>query len=274
MTSSIGIGHSNLIDSSTLSGGGWASGFSLANLQGFYGRSLASVARSESTDAADTIIDMDHGSARTAQLLWIPAHNLSSSATIVLERGTTPGGTDVYAGDELPAWPFVPLDGVYSGRHFGVGVVMPAANAARYTRVRIFNTTNPGGFIQVSRPFIGPLFLPAISPVKLDADWMPSLSTVERIQSGADWVDSRPPLRRASIVFGALTYDEGSQLHEIVRLHETSREVVYLAHRNDRARMQQYSFLALLRELSRLDYPFWQHNGIALGFDQRGGAPL
>ena len=274
MASSIGIGHSNLTDSATLSGGDWASGYPLTNLQGAVGRALSSVARSESAAASDTIIDIDHGSARTAQLLWIPAHNLSSSATVVLERGTTPGGTDVYAGDELPAWPFAPLDGVYSGRHFGVGVVMPSANAARYTRVRIINSTNPAGYVQLSRIFIGPAFFPAISPTKLDADWMPSLSTVERTEDGADWVSKRQPLRRANVVFSALSYDEGSTLHEIVRLHETTGEIVYIAHRNDRARMQQYSFLGLLRELSRLDYPFWQHNGIALGFDQRGGAPL
>lgn len=270
MASSIGIGHSNLIDDATLStpGDPWSN---LAYLQN---RALSLVARSASADAADTIIDIDLGSARTLQVLWFTAHNLSSSATFVIECGTTLGGTDVYAGNEMPAWPFTPLNGVYSGRHFGFGLVMPAANSARWTRLRIINSTNPAGYFQLGRIFIGPAFFPAISPTKLDADWMPSLSTVERTEYGADSVDPRSPLRRAAVTFPALTEDEGSELHEIVRLHETTGEVVYIADRNDRARMQQYGFLAMFRELSKLEYPFYRHNGIALSFDERGGAPL
>jgi hypothetical protein len=270
MTSSIGIAHSNLIDDATLS----TTGDPWSNLTYLQNRALSLVARSASADAADTIIDIDHGSAETAQVLWMTAHNLSSSATFVIERGTTPGGTDVYAGNEMPAWPFTPLNGVYSGRHFGFGDVMASANSARYTRLRVLNSTNPAGYVQMGRPFIGPAFFPAISPTKLDADWMPSLSTIERTEFGADWVDPRSPKRRAGIVFGALTYEEGSELHEIQRLHDTTGEVVYIAHRTDRARMQQFGFLGLFRELTVMQYPFHRHNGIALGFEERGGAPL
>lgn len=270
MASTIGIGYSNLIDSATLS----APGAAWSNLAYLQNRALSLVATSASADAADTIIDIDHGSARTAQVVWITGHNLSSSATFVIERGTTLGGTDVYAGNELPAWAFTPLNGVYSGRRYGFGDVMASANSARYTRVRILNSTNPAGSVWLSRPFIGPMFLPAISPTKLDADWQPSFSVVERTEFGADLVDSRPPLRRAGIVFGALTYDEGDQLHEIKGLHETTGEVVYVAHRHDRARMQRYGFLATFQALNKLEYPFHKHNGIALGFDERGGAPL
>lgn len=268
MTSSIGIGHSNLIDDATLSGPGdqW---LSLAYLQD---RALSLMARSASADVADTIIDIDHGSAQAAQVFWFTAHNLSSSATFVIERGTTLGGTDVYAGNEMPAWPFTPR--VYSGRHFGFGDVLAAENSARWTRLRILNSTNPAGYVQFARPHIGPAFFPAISPTELDADWMPSFGVMERTEFGADWVDPRPPLRRANAVFGALTYDEGSELHEIKRLHETTGEVVYIAHRTDRARMQQYGFLATFQTLSKLKYPFHKHNGIALSFDERGGAPL
>ena len=83
-----------------------------------------------------------HGSAKTAQVLFIPAHNLSSAATIRLERGTTLGGADVYAGADLPAWPFTPLDNVYTGRHFGVCIITAAATSARYTRIRIKDAGN------------------------------------------------------------------------------------------------------------------------------------
>lgn len=270
MTSPIGIGYNSRTNSATLTGGAPASGYPLANLQN---RALSMVWRSDSADAADSIIDWNHGSAVSAQVLWVHGHNLSSSATFVLERGTTQGSTDVYAGEELPVWSFAPLDGIYSGRHFGFGLVMPSANSAAWSRLRIINTTNPDGYAQISSAFLGPGFFPGWPPTKLEDDWMPSFSTVERLNNGADWVSKRRPLRAVSLVFGALTYEEGSDLKEIVRIHDTSTEVVYIADRNDRARQQQDSFLGLIKELSKLEYPFWQHNGVALGFEERGGAP-
>lgn len=270
MTSPIGLGYGNLTYSATLAGGNWASSYPRTQLQV---RALSQVARSASTDAADTILDWDHGSAKAAQVLWVHGHNLSSSATFVVERGTTQGATDVYAGAELSAWPFTPLDGIYSGRHFGFGLVMDSSNSARWTRLRIINTTNPDGYVQLSSAFVGPAFFPEWPPTKLEDDWMPSFSTVERLNNGTDWVSKRRPLRSPGLVFGALTYDEGSTLKEILRIHDTATEVVYIGHTTDRSRQQRDSFLGLFKELSKLEYPFWRHNGIALGFEERGGAP-
>lgn len=274
MSTAICFAHSNLIDTSNLSGGSWSGSYSLDRLNtAIVGRALGmSIARTTDAAEASSIIDMDHGSAKAAQVLFIPAHNLTSAATIRLERGTTEGGNDVYAGTDLPAWPFTPLDNVYNGRHFGLTIVTPEATTARYTRIRIKDAANPAGYVQVVRPFIGQLFAPEYGPTKLTHDWM-SLSTVDRTEGGADWIYRRAPLRAANLVYSALSTTEASQLHEIIRLHDTTSEVVYIAERNDRAFQQQYGFLALLRELSTLEYPWWTFQGIALGFDQRGGAP-
>lgn len=274
MSTAICFAHSNLIDTSNLSGGSWTVSYPLTRLNAaISGRALGmSIARSSSAAEADTIIDMDHGSAKAAQVLFIPAHNLSSAATVRLERGTTAGGTDVYAGDDLPAWPFTPLDNVYNGRHFGVTIVTPVATTARYTRIRIKDAGNAAGYVQVIRPFLGQLFAPEHGPTKLTHDWI-SLSAVDRTEGGADWIYRRAPLRAANLVYGGLSQAESSQLHEILRLHDTTAEVVYVAERHDRAFQQQYGFLGLLRELSTLEYPWWTFQGIALGFDQRGGAP-
>lgn len=270
MTSHIGIGYNSLTGSATLGGGDWAGAYPLTNLQQ---RALSMVARSSSTDAADTIVDWDFGTAKPGQVLWVQGHNCSSSATFVFEAGPTQGSTSVYAGDELPVWSFTPLDGIYSGRNFGFGLVLPSEISARWVRLRIINTTNPDGYVQLSSAFYGQGFFPEWPPTKLESDWMPSFSTVERLNNGTDWVSKRRPLRAASLVYGALTYEEGSDLKDIVRIHDTATEVVYIADRNDRARQQQDSFLGLFKELSKLEYPFWQHNGVALGLEERGGAP-
>lgn len=273
MASSIGIGHSNYLDSATLSALGAAWAPALINVQGFNGRALNMVARSATAAAANTGFDADLGAAKPVQVLCIPAHNLTAAATIRLQGGTTLGGAGVYDSGSLPVWAFTPLDG-YPGYHFGAWVVLPAPLSARYWRVSIVDEDNPDDYVQISRPFIGPMFVPAITPVKLTGGWMPSFSTVERTEIGADLVANRPPLRAPAIVFGALTFDEGNLLSEIQRTHNTAVEVLFVAHRWDRARLQQHGCMALMRELSELEYPRWKHNGIALGFQQRGGAPL
>jgi hypothetical protein len=262
------IGYSNRIDDATLTGGSWG-GYPLTYLQN---RSLTFVARSSNADESATIVDIDMGSATTDQVLWVHGHNLSSAAEFVVERGTTQGGTDVYAGEQLPVWSFTPINGIYSGRYFGFGLVMPTANSAQWTRLRILNATNPSGYVQISRIFLGPLFSPEYGPTELSDEWI-NHSNVERITGGADWVSKRPPRRSRRFVFGALTYEEGRTIKKIQRLHDTASEVVYIADRFDREQMQRNSFLGLFSELGALDYPFWQHNGIAISIDERGGAP-
>jgi hypothetical protein len=273
MTSSIGFAHSNRLDDATLSGGTWESAHPLAAMQGDYA-SLATVARSESAAAVDSTFDMAFDAPVTGRVFFIPAHNVTSAGTIRVRAGTTLGDDDAGDSGVLPAWPFTPLEGDFDGSHFGIFVVFPAEITAQYLRVNISDPTNPDGFIQISRPFWGPMFLPAISPTKLDDDWMPSFSVVERTQTGTPWIAEVPPKRAVGLSFDALTFPEASQLHEIVRTHNTARELVYVPHRSDRAAMQQYGFLALLRSLGAFRYAFWKHKGIAIGFDEYGGAPI
>lgn len=270
MSATIALGYGNLNESSTFSGGDW----SREPEDYLHEWSLAQYAEATTNDAADTLFDMDHGSAKAAQVLVIPAHNLTSAATIQVTRGTTSGGAEVYDSTELAAWPFTPLDGNHNGAAFAIVVVFAAANTARYTRVAIDDSARDAGTkVRISRPFIGPLFVPWINPVELADDWMPSLSTVDRTESGADWVHKRAPLRRQALVYQGLTIAEGAVLKEIVRLHDTASEVVYVPSLTDRERQQRDGFVGLLQQLPRLQYPFWRHAGVALGIDQRGGAP-
>jgi hypothetical protein len=273
MASSIGIGYSNRLDDATLSGGAWRVGFPLAAMQGVYA-SLASVARSVTAAAADSTFDMSFAAPVTGRVFLIPASNIGSAGTIRVQAGTTLGASDAADSGVLSARPFTPQVGGYAGHHYGIFVVFPAEITAQYIRVSISDTSNPAGYIQISRPFWGPMFVPAISPTKLDDDWMPSLSVVERTQTGTPWIDEVPPLRAATLNFAALTYAEASLLHEIQFTHTTARELVYVPHRFNRAALQQYGFLALQKALGKFDYAFWQHKGITLALEEYGGAPL
>lgn len=259
--------YGNLVDSATLSGGSWEVAHPLTQLQE---RELAAYAKSSTSSPSDTTIIIDHGSAVSAQCFGIFAHNIEdAAATIVVNRGTTSGGADVYSGDTLSCWPFTPMSSGYDGSTFGIIVVSAGPTTARYTTIGI----STSAVVRIGRLFVGSVFSAGIGVTRRTDDWLADFSSVDRTESGADWVTSRPRLRSPSIEFGAMTRTEASLLHEIIRTHGTTSEVVFLGDTESRSDMQQHGCLAMMRRLSPLEYPFWNHNSIALGFDERGGAP-
>lgn len=268
MTATRGFAYRNLIDAATLSGGDWDA---LTRLQSGH---LWKPATSVNATEAKTRIDIDFTSAILPRLVWFPAHNLNSAGTIQITRGTSPGASDVSDSGELTAWPFTPPLGVYDGRVFGIPVFIPAnAGSARYMRIQLRNTTNPAGSLWVSRPMISAdLFLPEWNPVSLDRDWQ-NYGSVRRTVTGVDWSTTRAPLRKAGLVYHAMTDTEQMLFSEIQRTHGITSEVVYLESTEDRAAQQARGFLALMRELGRTEYPYWRYPGFAVGFDERGGAP-
>lgn len=253
--------YGNLTDSSTLSGGSWSP--ALSNLQS---RELAAYAESATNLAT---IDIDHGTAKAAQVFGLFAHNnVDTSSTITVTRGATSGGSDIYAGSALSCWPFTPTD--YAGSQFGIIVVAPQSTTARYTRIVVSMTS---GTLRVGRLFVGPMVANARNVVGLANDWMQDFSQVDRTEAGADWATARPRLRHAVLEFAALSAAEASTLHEIQRTHGTTGEVVYLPDIDDRAHTQQYGFLGLMRALSKLEYVTRDLSAIAIAIDERGGAP-
>ncbi len=263
----IAFAYNNLVDAATLSGGSWAVAHPLSELQE---RELAAYALSSTSSSADTTIIFDHGTAKSAQCFGIFAHNIvDPTATITVTRGTTSGDDDVYAGSAMTCWPFSPLNSDYDGAFFPIIVVTPQATTAQFTQIVI----STSAVVRIGRIFIGSVFATEIGVTKRTDDWMPDFSTVDRTESGADWVASRPRLRHPVIEYGALTRTEASLLAEIQRTHGVTGEVVYLPETNDRSQTQQFGCLAMMRQLSALEAPFWKHNSVSIGFDERGGAP-
>lgn len=260
------IGHSNLVDAAALSGSGWSTAHPITALQS---SDLADYAETTSTTA--TII-IDHGAAQAAQVFALIAHNgVGAGATITVTRGTTSEGSDVYAGETLACWPFSPLGADRDGAHFGIFVVAATETSARYTKLVVTGDA----VMRFGRLFVGQLFVPTWNPNygATSDGWMPPNSAVDRLQNGADRSWSRRELRNAAFDIAAMQSAQASLLHEIVRTHGTTGEVVYVRSTTDRAAQQQYGFLGLLRTLSALESPFFNHRSAAISIDERGGAP-
>ena len=263
----IGIGYGNLVDSATITGGGWHASYPVSKVQN---RDLADYAQTTGTTA--TFI-FDFGVTATMQAFALTAHTATAGTeTITVTAGTTSEGTDVHNGSALDCWPFSPLGGDRDGGHFGIWVVLPAAISARYAKMVVSGIAT----MRFGRAVICPLFLPTHNPAygKIADDWQDSASTVDRMRGGSVqfWRRGRP-LRSAPFEYSALPPTEASLWSEIVRTHDVTQELVWVRHTQDRAMQQQRGFVGTMRRLSGLENPFFGHQSAAIALDEIGGAP-
>ena len=266
------IAHSNLVDDASLSGGSWNSTWNLEKLKK---RELALYALSASGAAADCTILFDHTTSESARFYGIFGHSCNNtSITIRIRRSDlTPTGSEIYDSGVLPCWAFVPMRGYTgAGAHFGIFVMDTVHTSARYTSIVI--DASAYGAIRIGRPFIGPVFEPTYNPSygRANDGWMEPNSRIVRAESGTDWPTKRREMRSVAYDMSFLSPSEASQFHEIQRLHSIVDEVVHIPNTTDRAIMQQYGFLGVMKKLSALEHPFYNHRAIAVAIDERGGA--
>ena len=247
----------DLVPAGTMSGGSWS--LPLTNLQT---TELASVARSTTDATADTKIRIDHGSAVTARVVWLAAHNLSSAATWRVLRGTTAGGSDVYSGTLANAWRITPP--TYDGTVYGACLVMPTANSARYTTIEIEDTANPDGYVQAGQLLIGDVLTFTHGPSVGLQHGIRDLSTITEAESGASWVTERRKQRGVSFVLDGIEDTEADSLQDL-RMHiGTHGQAVYLPSLTDAVQTQRYGFLGRMSELSAIDYPYYRYRSLPL----------
>ena len=247
----------DLVPSATLSGGAWA--LPLTNLMT---SELAAVARSTSAATADTKIRLDHGSAQTARVIWLAAHNLTSAATWRVLRGTTSGGSDVYAGTLAPVWRIAPP--VVDGTVYGACIVMPLANSARYTTIEIEDAANPAGYVQAGQLLIGDVLSFRLGPSVGLQHAVRDLSTVVESEGGTTWPTQRRKLRSVSLLLEALEDADLTPLHDLQMTIGTHGQAIYLPSLADPVQTQRYGFLGRLQELSAIDYPYHRHRSLPM----------
>lgn len=247
------LGKYNLLstESPTIAGGDWLVGAPVTNVGTW---PLAESARSADLATASTKITIDWGSAKTAQLLTFPRHNLSSTATIRWKRGTTAGASDVADSGSTSVWLFTPRR--YRGDVYEVIVLQSTATSARYETIEIVDASNTDGYVDIGRVFIGELFVPAVWQSYGAKDGHDDISAVRQAKGGADWRDRQRRRRNASFVLDMLTLAEGAMLHEMEQEEGTTEEVVYLPYIDSPAEMQRYAFTGTLKELSGIEYPY------------------
>lgn len=263
------LGWPNRIDDATLTGGSWRAGLTLANLQN---RRMSSVARSTTDATADTKFLADLGQSRSLRVAALVNHNLSLDATWRIKLGTTSGASDVYDSGWQGCWAMVfdsemlewEADNWWAGiaddeyvRHpFAVVWPFDAYYSARYVTIEIDDTTNPDGYVQVARPFIGGGLQPAHNASYGLAEQWVDQSGIEEAQSGAEVFEVRQRYRLARFALDWMANEDFKRAFELQRRQGMTGEVLYVPDPADLDACQRRGFLARMRELSPIEYPY------------------
>lgn len=244
------LGITNLIESATVSGGNWLAGLPVTNVAT---RDLAEVARSANDTATSTVIQLDHGSAKTARVLCLVGHNLSSAATITWDRGTSAGGTQVQAGAAVNAWQITPTS--YDGRQWAAWVVVPATSA-RYDKITITDESNTDTYVEIAYVWMSDLWTTTYGPVTGLQHGVQDFSGAERGDGGAFWSTRRRRVRNVTMTLEAVTPTEAAILHELQVYSASTEPVCYCADTAVASDRQRYGFVGVLNELSAIEWPY------------------
>lgn len=268
-----------------ITGGSWSPSLPLANLKD---RSLASYARSVDKLAASTTFDIDLGASRELRLFAIPDHNFSADATIRMLADTeatfaTPNAIDTGA---LPVWPrYYPAGSLpathesYSdgkltaearkGLKSGWWYAHPTAVQAQYIRIIITDSGagNTDGYVQLNRFICAPAWQPALNMIFGGSlTWEVDTDSI-KVLGGPTIYDRRTPRRSLQLTLEALTPEQAMTWpFELQRLLGIDGELFFVYDPADSdLLMKQRSFLATLRQLSAIEYPY--HNSQQTAFN-------
>lgn len=276
------LGFPNRADTATLSGGSWVAGLPLSLLQT---RIIGETARTTNAALTSTKFDIDQGVAKKTQLIALRNHNFSIDARYRVTASASPAfsvllydsaWTDVWS----VVYPYGSLEwednNFWSGRYAEEEIagytteldhILPARVLARYWRIEIDDTTNPAGYLQVGRLFIGPAWQPVINMSHAGAalGWETKTS-VQEAKGGAEYFDYRTPYRVQRFSLDAMQQDEAfSHAFDLMRRAGIDKEVLFIHDPDDTAHALRRRFLARLRALNAIEYPYGTTN--SAGFE-------
>jgi len=263
------IGYPNRIDASTVSGGSWLASLPLSNIKD---RRLSRVARSTNVSLANTIINIDLGSAKTVGAIALVTHNLSSTATVKI-RGddaadfATPlydsGWVNVYGAGVIPSelleweddnfWLGTVSSNAIAGYQAPFIKVIDTRPVLRYWRIEINDTSNVDAYVQIGRVFIGDVWTTSVN-----YSYGAGLSTTDETQietslGGEEYFDVRKRYREFKFELQYLTESEGySRVIDMYKLAGVSGEILMIQDSSDVVNGFRRNFLCRLKSISPL----------------------
>lgn len=273
------LGFPNRTDGAVLNGGSWVATLPLANLQS---RLIGKVARTANVALASTKFDIDLGAGMKVQAIALRNHNISLAGTIRITGSTSPTFSLLsYDSTWIDAWPEVypwgtlewEDDNWWTGKYTKeqtqgytteLDHLLPAMKVARYWRIEVNDTTNPDGYLQVGRLFIGPVWQPKINMSYGASVAWETDTEVGKAKGGAEYFQRSTPYRVVKFALNWMDQDEAfSQAFELQRRAGIDQEVLFIHDPDDLVHALRRRFLGRFRTLSAIEYPYLNINSAA-----------
>lgn len=277
--SNLALAHTPRTDTGTFLNGSWNAGLPLVNLKD---GDLGKVARSTNAAATSTIFAVDMGANFTICAVCLAKTNITGNGvpTWRVKGGTAaPNTSNVFTTGQVfdsTAMNCRPMTFAYDvpadwGSQYNLIYVLPTPQIVRYITVDIVDTANPAGFVDLGRLFVpGYMFQPAINAGYGLQDGREELSTFVRADNGKKFFTERTPRpRNVQFTLPNLTVAEGDLVHELDAVLGITKEVLYIPDTADAAKTQRYGFLGNMREMTLLEYPFYNNRAKAYNIEQK-----
>ena len=169
----------------------------------------------------------------------------------------------------VDAWPAEYIAGTTAEQRAGmVGnarIKPPAVQTYRYWRADMADESNPAGYLQLGRVFLGTGWTPAYNMgYGAGVGYEPRSSSVET-DSGAEYFNARPNPRAVAVALEYMSEAEAMDgIFEMQRQLGTTDEVWFEWDADDRLQMPRRSFLARMKTLDKLRMPYYHAMQCAL----------
>lgn len=277
--SNVLIATKNRADECTLSGGSYEASLPLDNAKD---RDLTKVARSTDALAASTQFTAAMTAQRPIKVIGLIRANCSRDATYRFRVYTDAGLTDLVHDsgtlDAWPAWmyPFGYMDWsdpeFWDGRpatedlgDFSQDIIYPLSvtTVGRYIKVEITDTANADGYVEFGRLFIADGWQPTWNMAEGASIGHEDLSTLAQSPAGKEFHTERDVRRVMRFQLPHLTEYEGARAFDMQRIAKTIHEVLVVWDPDDLADVKRRGFMGRMRQLSAIEYPFYETNSTA-----------
>ena len=265
------IAYQNRIDESSFAAyGSWEASLPLTNLKN---RTLSKVARSTDDANASTKFRFELTKPRIVGVVAVVNHNLSTNATWRFRVYNDSGySTLAYDSGTLDVWPTMPVgyfewedDGFWSMKtpeedrelFTATTIHVPSTTVVEsYYQIEFFDDSNPDGYVQLGRVFVGKKYQPTINMSLGASVGYESRTLIDEAISGAEYFDRRNSVRVSRFSLGLLDQSDSSLNADLMKIQDTDQEVVFVYDADDAIGISRKSFLGRLRTLSAIEQPY------------------
>lgn len=251
------IAFNNYANFSTITGGGWEPGQSLTNLK-FAG--YDTFARSINASPTNTFFNIDLLASRPVRVFMFARHNLSASATYRIRRYTDGTFTTAnYDSGNQAVWHASGPDETNRAGYLpALTFCPPEGTSGQFWRVNFNDTVNPFGYVQIARLFMAGAWQPTLNMEYGLQQGFESRSQVAETYDGSEFYDVRESYRVERFRLQYLPLQELlDNAMDMDANQGITGEVAYVFDPDDTQNMLRRSFLGRMRQLTPIEYPFF-----------------